>query len=81
MKSQKYELEIYQLRNVLNRSHQMEMYQMRAIKGILLIGKSQGVLILAYRNFWTLDASVGSWTLDAGLWTLDPGLWTLEARL
>ena len=74
MKSQNYELEMCQLRNVLNGSDQLEMYQMRAVKGILLIGKFQGVLILAYRN-----SSVGRWTLDAGLWTLDPGLWTLDA--
>ena len=45
MKSQNYELEMYQLRNVLNGMYQMEMYQMRAIKGILLIVKSQGVLV------------------------------------
>ena len=74
MKSQNYELEMCQLRNVLNGSDQLEMYQMRAVKGILLIGKFQGVLTLAYRN-----SSVGRWTLDAGLWTLDPGLWTLDA--
>ena len=33
----------------------------------------------AYRNSWTLDASIGCWTLDAGLWTLDPELWMLNA--
>ena len=37
----------------------------------------------AYRNSWTHDASVGRWTMDAGLWTLNPGLdsglWTLDA--
>ena len=30
-------------------------------------------------DFWTMDSSVGPWTLDAGLWTLDSGLWTLNA--
>ena len=39
MKSQNYELEMYQLRNV------MEICWMRAIKIILLIGKPQGVLL------------------------------------
>ena len=34
---------------------------------------------LAYWNFWTLDARVGRYTLDAGLWTLHSGLWTLDA--
>ena len=40
----------------------------------------------AYRNSWTLDTSVGFWTLYAGLWTLnsrrwtlDPGRWTFDA--
>ena len=33
------------LQNVLNGMYQMEMDEMRAIKSILLIGKSQGVLI------------------------------------
>ena len=28
---------------------------------------------LAYRNYWTLDARVGSWTPDACFWTLDSG--------
>ena len=33
----------------------------------------------AYRNFWTLDASVGRWTLEeAGFWTLEASLWTLS---
>ena len=36
---------------------------------------------LAYRNSWTLDASVGRWALDAGLWMLDCGCWTLDAGL
>ena len=36
---------------------------------------------LAYRNSWTLDASVGRWTLDAGLWMLDCGCWTPDAGL
>ena len=31
----------------------------------------------AYRNSWTLDASVGHWTLNARPWTLDPVHWTL----
>ena len=31
-----------------------------------------------YRNFWTLDASVGRWTLEAGFWTLEASLWTLS---
>ena len=35
----------------------------------------------AYQNFWTLDARVGRWTLNAGLWTLDSGCWTLNAGL
>ena len=34
-----------------------------------------------YRNFWTLDARVGRWTLDAGLWTLGSGRWILEFGL
>ena len=33
------------LQNILNGMYQMEMDEMRAIKSILLIGKSQGVLI------------------------------------
>ena len=35
----------------------------------------------SYRNFWTLNASVGRWTLDAGFWTLhlDAGLWTFDS--
>ena len=39
---------------------------------------------MAYRNSWTLDGSIGLWTLDTGLWTLDAtlkklgtGHWTL----
>ena len=35
----------------------------------------------AYRNSWTLDATVGRWALDSGLWTLGAGLWTLDAGL
>ena len=35
---------------------------------------------MAYRNPWTLDTSVGRWTLDAGLRTLDPGRWNLDAE-
>ena len=31
-------------------------------------------------DFWTMDASVGPWTLDAGLWTLDAGLWSLDSQ-
>ena len=34
-----------------------------------------------YRNYWTLDARVGRWTLDAGLWTLNLGRWTLDVGL
>ena len=34
----------------------------------------------AYRNSWTLDASVGCWTLEAGLWTLNSGHQTLDSR-
>ena len=30
-------------------------------------------------DFWTMDASVGPWTLDAGLWTLDSGRWMLDS--
>ena len=30
-------------------------------------------------DFWTMDASVGPWTLDAGCWTLVSGLSTLDA--
>ena len=42
-------------------------------------GKAQQeVFLTAYRNFWT-DASVGSYTLDAGLWMLDSGQWTLDS--
>ena len=33
----------------------------------------------SYRDFWTLDARVGRWTLDARLWTLNSGCWTLDA--
>ena len=44
-----------------------------------LIKKSTS--ILAYRNSWTLDASVRRWALDAGLWTLDSGLWRLDAGI
>ena len=36
---------------------------------------------IGYRNLWILDASVGRWTLDAGLWILDSGRWTLDAGL
>ena len=32
-------------------------------------------------DFWTIDSSVGPWTLDAGCWTLDAGLWTLLSGL
>ena len=46
------------------------------------------LFLVAYRNFWTLDARDGRWTLDAGLWTLDAGRrtlyaerWTMDARL
>ena len=39
------------------------------------------LIIPAYRNSWTLDASFGRWTLDAGPWTMDPEFWTLDARL
>ena len=31
-------------------------------------------------DFWTMDSSVGPWTLDAGLWTLDAGLWSLDSQ-
>ena len=31
-------------------------------------------------DFWTIDSSVGPWTLDAGLWTLLSGLSTLDAE-
>ena len=34
----------------------------------------------AYRNSWTLNASVGRGTLDPELWTLGSGLLTLDAR-
>ena len=44
-----------------------------------LIKKSTS--ILAYRNSWTLDASVRRWTLDAGPWILDSGRWTLDAGI
>ena len=37
--------------------------------------------ILAYRNSWTLDATVGHWTLDTVPWTLDSGRWTLYTGL
>ena len=33
----------------------------------------------AYRNSWTLNASVGRGTLDPELWTLGSGLLTLDA--
>ena len=33
----------------------------------------------SHRNSWTLDATVGRGTVDAGHWTLDTGLWTLDA--
>ena len=45
VKSQNYELEMYQLRNLSNWMYQMKMYQMRAIKVIAFISKCQGVLI------------------------------------
>ena len=32
----------------------------------------------ANRNYWTLDARVRRWTLEAGLWPLDSGRWTLD---
>ena len=32
----------------------------------------------AYRNYWTLDARVGRWTLVAGVWMLNPGRWPLD---
>ena len=32
-----------------------------------------------YRNFWTLDARVGYWTLEPGCWTLDAGIWKLDS--
>ena len=35
----------------------------------------------AYRNSWSLGASFGHWTLNAGLWTQDSGRWTLDAGL
>ena len=40
------------------------------------------LILWAYRNSLTLDASVGRWTLVVGLpWTLtlDAGLWTLDS--
>ena len=55
------------------------------VKGAQTIHRQLG---LSPRNFctldarvgrWTLHAGVGLWTLGAGLWTLDPGRWTLEA--
>ena len=42
--------------------------------------KEKHYLNLAYRNSWTLDASVGRWTLDTGFWTLNSGRWTLDAE-
>ena len=40
---------------------------------------TQKTIKKAYRNSWTLDLSVGRWTLDAGPWTLDAGPWTLDS--
>ena len=42
---------------------------------------TQKTIKKAYRNSWTLDLSVGRWTLDAGPWTLDAGPWTLDSKL
>ena len=36
---------------------------------------------VVYWSSWTLDASVGRWTMNAGRWTLDTGLWTLNGGL
>ena len=36
-------------------------------------------MLLTYGNSWTLDASVGRWTLETGPWTLDFRRWTLDA--
>ena len=45
---------------------------------------------MVYRNYWTLDALVWCWTVDAWLWTLDygrghwfldAGRWSLDAGL
>ena len=36
---------------------------------------------LAHQNSWTLDASIGPWTLNTGHWTLNLGLWTPNTRL
>ena len=44
----------------------------------ITINEPQGTIL--YRNFWTQDASVGRWTLEAGLWILESGSWTLDAR-
>ena len=34
----------------------------------------------AYQNSWTVDASVGRWTLDAGRWMLHFERWALGTR-
>ena len=36
------------------------------------------LLSLAYRNAWTLNASVERWTLDSGHWMLHFGRWALN---
>ena len=46
-----------------------------------IVSTSKKTIKKAYRNSWTLDLSVGRWTLDSRCWTLDVGLWTLNAGL
>ena len=35
---------------------------------------------MTYQDTWTLDATVGHWTLDSGRWTFYAGLWTLDSE-
>ena len=45
----------------------------------IVSASTQKTIKKAYRNSWTLELSVGRWTLDAGPWTLDAGPWTLDS--
>ena len=39
------------------------------------------IFLVPYRNFWTLGAGVGRWTLDVVLWAVDSGCWTQDSGL